>query len=348
MQTKIIFLLSLLSIISCRSNKSQSELQKHNQSTVVSYIDSTEASKAIIIDDVDGFFDQISIMDISIQMRQAEGFDNRDQALSAYKAYLRTEVMNWEESEKNMLTAIFDTIKTEIDAINPKLFPDEVRLIKVRTNHYGPDVYYTRGHNIMIPENALKNPNAKEMLGSVMTHEIFHLISRYDVPLREKIYALIGYFPHNRDLTISKGIADRLLTNPDGVSTNYYIELRDDMLTAKAIPIIMSNKSKYVTSSPTFFSYLQFEVFEMVEGENNTATLVHGDNLSTTLTDGMIPGFFEQIKDNTQYIIHPDEIAADNFIYAVNEKDVLNNRQFSQEGAQLVSDIQKILLSWKK
>lgn len=336
---KLIFILSIVALIACRSNKSQSA-KPDSSATVVTYVDSTAAAKAIIEDDVDGFFDQISIVDMAIQLKTEKTFANREVALKEYKSYLQAEVMDWNDTEKILLNEIFDSIQAQVIRVNPRLMPEDIRLVKIRTNHYGPDVYYTRGHNIMIPENALTRQGAKQMLEPVMIHEVFHLLSRYDVALREKIYGLIGFFPHNIDIDIPEAISERWLTNPDGVSTDYYIQLRDEDKVAKAVPLILSNKEKFTSANPSFFSYLQFDLFELDESKG---TLMYGDNLSTTLTDGMMPGFFEQIKDNTQYIIHPDEIAADNFIYAVTRSNIEDPKRFSEEGNDLVNKIYKIL-----
>lgn len=338
-KTKVFCALCIFILISCKSNKSQSDSVK-SKGGVVSYVDSLSATKAIVEEDSDGFFDQISIIDMAIQMKSEKDYKSREEALIEYKAYLRTEVMNWTDSEKILLNEIFDSIKIQVQRVNPDLMPEDIRLVKIRTNHYGPDVYYTRGKNIMIPENALNRQGAREMLEPVMIHETFHIISRYDKALKEKIYALIGFFPHNQTLNVPKAITDRWLTNPDGISTDYYIQLRDEKLEAKAIPLILSNKSAFTTTNPSFFSYLQFDLFELDE---DSGQLLHGDNLATTLTDGMMPGFFEQIKDNTQYIIHPDEIAADNFIYAVTRSNITDSKRFSDEGADLVERIYKVL-----
>lgn len=339
MTAKLIFILYISVLVSCRSNKSQNPTTDKD-SSVVTFVDSMAAAKAIVEDDVDGFFDQISIIDMAIQLKTEKPFASRASALKEYKSYLETEVMDWTDTEKILLNEIFDSIKMQVNRVNPELMPEDIRLIKIRTTHYGPDVYYTRGHNIMIPENALTRQGAREMLEPVMIHEVFHIISRYDKLLREKIYALIGFFPHNQKLDVPKTISDRWLTNPDGVTTEYYIQLRDEDKVAKAIPLILSNKEKFTAANPSFFSYLQFDLFEL---DVPTGKIMHGDKLSTTLTDGMMPGFFEQIKDNTQYIIHPDEISADNFIYAITRSNIKDPKRFSEEGGALVDKIYKVL-----
>ena len=197
--TKLIFILCISALIACRSNKSQTS-NSITDTAVVTFVDSTAAAKAIIEDDVDGYFDNISIIDMSIQLKTEKPFPSREAALKEYKPYLQTEVMNWNDSEKILLNEIFDSIKAQVIRVNPDLMPKDIRLVKIKTTHYGEDVYYTRGHNIMIPENALSRQGAREMLEPVMIHEVFHLISRYNKPLREKIYACLLYTsPSPRD-----------------------------------------------------------------------------------------------------------------------------------------------------
>ena len=56
-------------------------------------------------------------------------------------------------------------------------------------------------------------------------------------------------------------------------------------------------------------------------------------------------GFYEQIGKNTQYIIHPDEVLADNFIImcmAKEDKGTLD--KLGEEGKKLVSDLEKIMI----
>ena len=143
----LLWILFMLFLVSCRSNKVQSD-NIAIKNTVVTYLDSLSASKAIVEEDEDGFFDKISIIDMAIQLKSEEEYASREEALVEYKSYLRTEVMNWTDSEKILLNGIFDSIKVQVQRVNPSLMPDDIRLVKIRTNHYGPDVYYTRGKNI--------------------------------------------------------------------------------------------------------------------------------------------------------------------------------------------------------
>ena len=77
----------------------------------------------------------------------------RELALKQYIPFIKTQVSNWKQDEKLLMLEIFKEVKKMCDTINPRIFPDGVRLIKVKTGHYGKDVYYTRGKNILIYDN---------------------------------------------------------------------------------------------------------------------------------------------------------------------------------------------------
>jgi hypothetical protein len=53
--------------------------------------------------------------------------------------------------------------------------------------------------------------------------------------------------------------------------------------------------------------------------------------------------FFTKIKDNTQYIIHPDEIMADNFMFAVLAFSNDDYNRFSGTGKVLIKELLTIL-----
>ena len=64
----------------------------------------------------------------------------------------------------------------------------------------------------------------------VMLHEIFHVFSRYNEPVRDELYAMIGFKKSDKKVVLSDALKKILLTNPDGVSLNYIIKLDDGAL----------------------------------------------------------------------------------------------------------------------
>ncbi|MBL0025618.1 MAG: hypothetical protein WBP08_06685 [Saprospiraceae bacterium] len=326
--------MSVILVLGCRSNKRTQNTVEYKPS-LISFLDSTTAAKAIIDDDSDGLYDQISKIEIEIQMKKEKPFSNRDDALMAYKKFMAREVSPWQPKERDILLDVFQIVKKLCDTLSPRLFPGGIQLIKVKTNHYGEDVYYTGNHNIFIPENIFPIKN-EEALTSVMTHEVFHILSRYNPELKHALYQLIGFQKAKKPVRLNEVLNKKLLTNPDGVSYQYVIGL-DSIL---AIPLITSKLSSYQSSKPAFFDYLNFDLYRIQDiGAYYEAVSDEAGN--TTIPLKSTPEFFRKIKDNTRYVIHPDEIMADNFMLALQAYSSNDYSKFTKEGRELIDNILK-------
>jgi len=86
-----------------------------------------------------------------------------------------------------------------------------------------------------------------------------------------------------------------------------------------AVPVLLSSVETYdVKRGGEFFAYLQFQ-FLVVEKDRGSADLKAVSEGSSSKLVGMegVSGFMEQVGRNTDYIIHPEEILADNFALLV-------------------------------
>lgn len=342
-QKWLILIITLLYLsCGCKLITNNSRVIESTTSKLVVFKDSVEASTSIIHDDVDGFFNQISVIDMSIQMKKNFEDSSNSNIKEQFKGFLQQEVSDWKQTEKKQMNEVIQKAKKMLDSIHVDLFPSDLAFIKIKTNHYGNDVYYTRGKNILIPENIFSQYETEKQL-PVMLHEIFHVISRYDVQKREDLYALIGFEKLDKSPLLNESLAKKILTNPDGVNMNYAIRLeQDNKTTILALPIISSKFSKYKDNVQTFFEYLDFDIYALNQRDGKW-TVLTDEKTKTTLPLSATPSFFTKIKDNTQYIIHPDEIMADNFMLAVLAHHKNDFRKFSPEGKNLIYQVLSIL-----
>ena len=314
------------------------------------FLDSLGASKAILIDKKENFLKKITPLDMCIQMKKnyPKGV-KRSSILIDYKTYLQKDVVGFTKSEKALVEKCMMEATKLSNSINPNIVPPVIELIKTKGNHYGPGVYYTRDHRIIIPYDALvtKGKNKAEVeaaLTQTLLHEIFHIFSRNDVAKRKKLYAVIGFKNIGSiPLDMKPALAERVLINPDGVNLAQVIDLRTDSSTISAIPVITSSKPSFSEDNPSFFSYLKFDLYQVVRGRGGIKVISNEDGTST-LNLAEMKDFFRKIGDNTDYIIHPDEILADNFMFlALAEKDPSSLDKFSKEGKFLLKAIERIL-----
>lgn len=208
-----------------------------------------------------------------------------------------------------------------VEAIQPLLrdlrlsLPPIVQLIKTTGAEEG-NAAYTRGTAIVLPKSELGKSQGD--LQKLICHELFHVLSRQSPELREKLYGIIGFTKCN-EIGLSPELQRRKLTNPDAPRNDHFIRLQIDGHECLAVPILLSSVETYdVKRGGEFFAYLQFQ-FLVVEKESSSGNLKAVSEGSSLKLVGMerVSGFMEQVGKNTNYIIHPEEILADNFALLV-------------------------------
>jgi len=302
-------------------------------------LDIADAKNKIILDSKDQFFEKIGQLDMELQMNRK--CSDRNSCIKSYKEHIQNSVLEFSAADKKALTETMDSAMQMVNRYFPNLFLPQIELIKINANHYGNSVYYTRENAIIIPENELKGASISSLL-PVMLHEISHIITRYNSDKKEKLYGLIGFKKLNKEIRYSENINQRLLSNPDGLDNSYYIELSSEQNSVYASPILVSTQKEASDKIKGFMNYIKFDLYELEELQDYFLAKSK-DNGFSNLRAEYMPSFFEQIKENTQYIIHPDEIIADNFMMLlITERDgTIDN--FNDEGQILLAKVKSVL-----
>ncbi len=315
------------------------------------FLDSMEASTAIITDHKNHYFDKVTPLDMSIQMkRPLNGLEDRSQILEFYKSFLQTEVLEFSDKEKAALTKVMIRALNLCNSLSAELVPGPVKLIKTKGNHYGQGAFYTREKCIIIPQSDLTSFDEDRMLETLL-HELSHIITRYSPELKDKLYQTIGFekiIDDETQLSIPEPLTAKLLANPDGLDKNHGIRLvKPNGKLIWALPLTYSNYDNYTADIPVFFGYLQFQLFELEAGKAGNFKILTKPDGKSTLHLQHFPDFFEKITDNTNYIIHPDEIIADNFymmLLATNNIGGLSMDNFSENGLKLIKKVKTVIM----
>jgi hypothetical protein len=337
-------IIAVLLFFSCGAQET-TRVVKHNAQKSTLLLDSTAASQAILVDKYDRFFERVTPSEMSIQMKQPLTPGNTV-SLETFKTFLQKDVSSFTPKESQWVADVMKKVFETCNSISPGIYPDSLLIIKTKGNHYGDDVYYTRGNCIIIPANIFKKSD-RAAFTATMYHEVFHVYSRLHPEKRKQLYRLIGFEDVGYDnLEIPQPLKDQVLFNPDGVDFGQKISLKiSETATIQAIPVIYASNNGYTRSKSSFFSYLEFNLFKITPlpgGKWKVET--DADGLSSPLQIPQIPDFYKQIKDNTTYIIHPDEILADNFSFIMLDKDGKQiSSTFSKEGKQLLKDMEMLL-----
>ena len=332
-----------IGIFACKPKQAALNEVLLSQEDKIVFLDSVQAAEAIVLDRTDGFFQDVRIAEMGIQMKKDFEESNREVILEKYKQFLKEDVEDFTNEERVFVTETFKKAYEMCQKLGDDVFPKQIRLIKTKAKHYGEQVYYTREDIIVIPYDVLQNRREKAFLG-VMLHEIFHIYSRYQPEKREQLYNLIGFYKLESRMEIGEPLNSRILLNPDGIDFRWYINIKTEGdKTVKAVPIISANEPTYTPQKPNFFGYLNFELYPLEENPGNfVRVLSTSEGKSPQALIG--PDFFRQIRDNTQYIIHPDEVLADNFMFLAQiESGNAKMSNYSKGGQELLQEMKRIL-----
>lgn len=334
--------LTICSVFSCKSPQSKT-LPLKTAVPSIAFLSPDLAKEQITRDTVEHFFDYVNVLDMSIQLKQ--NFPDsveRKVVLEQYKTSLEYSILPFSDTEKDFIETAFKNIYTQSAFDISKLMDIPVSLLKVSGMHYGDGAYYTREGTIVIPQSELKFPDQSDF-EEVMIHELFHIYSRYHPEKRKALYELIGFqdIGDIRFLKMNTALRERILLNPDGVDYAYAIKLEDKGESFLAIPLIRSTKLSFDSEQPDFFNYLQFELYK-IQPPLSRLIKVESTNTGESLIQfNEYPSFAEQIGDNTDYIIHPDEVLADNFVLLLKGESAWTN--LSPRGQEILKGMRAIL-----
>lgn len=276
----------------------------------------------------DDFVQRMSPFDRSARLKT-----KRNISESEYLEFVGKNILEWNNAETQRVTSALQEIHDELEALCLPL-PEKVYIVKTTGNEEG-GAAYTRANAIVLPEDDLIEPIAK--IQKTICHELFHILSRANPDLRNQFYAAIGFVKCN-EIMFPPILKSQKITNPDAPMNDHYISLQVKGNEALVIPILFSRARKYDEKrGGEFFNYLQLQ-FLLVERHSNSSTVtpIYDGNRPMFLDMRQQSGFVEQVGRNTRYIIHPEEILADNFAFLVLNKSGLPSPEIVTKIGEIV------------
>ena len=337
---------AILFLASCQNENAKSTEILLSGIHKVTLLDSTDAAKAIVRDDLDKFFEHLTPIDAAVQMKKNAPLSmSPDVMLSSYKTYLQTDVTGFTKEEAAFIAKAMTEAFQLVGKVSQRYFPEDIRLIKTKAHHYDAEMYYTRENCIVIPAPMLKQKNYDAFL-QTMLHEISHIVTRLNPNVKAQLYALAGFKKIEIPLEMPDALRRRLLTNPDGVDINW----AKSMVSATgkevfALPLIYAKDTLFDAKKPDFGDYLGWNYYELAPSADNKTLIVQtvGARQQSTLdTRGINDMFLKNY--NTAYIIHPDEIVADNFaLLMLSQKNAAVTKDFTEGGKKLIEKMKGVL-----
>lgn len=242
------------------------------------------------------------------------------------------QVLPWSDEDARRVAATVASLRRRLEPL-ADVFPPEVLLIHTTGREEG-GAAYTRGTAIVLPTSKIR-PGAKQ-LERLLTHELFHVLSRHDAQLRKRLYAIVGFTVCD-EIPLPQTLRDRKITNPDAPRVDCTIRLRLAGEAATCAPLLIASAEQYEPGAAGgFFKYLQFRLAE-VEPNDEGFALRQADGQWVLHKPEDADDYFDQIGRNTRYIIHPDEILADNFVHLVMQRENLDTPRIIDAMAKVLT-----------
>jgi hypothetical protein len=296
------------------------------EKTVIQFAD--ERRSAMDLSAIDSFIKSLSPFDRAARM-QTDKSMSQDQFVS----FVSAQALPWKPEDTSRFAPIIGSISNKIAPFALNL-PEKIFLVKTTGKEEGQAAYCRKSDVIVLPQSKLNG--ASEKLEGTLIHELFHILSRNNPKLRDSLYEIVG-FKACSDIELPEPLQSRKISNPDAPTIGHYIEVAVGDKTVPAVPILYSNQAKYdAASGKTFFAYLTFRLL-VIERKEERWRPQYLENQPWLLDVSEVKGFHEQIGRNTSYIIHPEELLADNFVHLINGKRDLPTPQIIDKMRKLLS-----------
>jgi hypothetical protein len=275
-----------------------------------SIVFATAAQAKTVLQQRDKYIQQMSPFDRAARMKTDKVVSEKE-----FLAFAVRNILPWNKKETAKIQTALAGVKRGLTKLSAD-FPATVFMIKTTGNEEG-QAAYTRGNAIILPKRMISGPAAQ--LQKTIAHELFHVLSRSNPKLRDVLYKVIGFEPCNQ-IDFPEGLKSRKLTNPDAPRIEHYITLSLNGKRVSAVPILFSRVEKYdVKSGREFFSYLEFRLLAVKkDATGKKFVAIYKDKKPVLLQmRDFRSAYLKQVGENTAYIIHPEEILAENFALLV-------------------------------
>jgi hypothetical protein len=249
----------------------------------------------------DDYVKAASPLERSARLRTAEPV-----SVQRFVGHMRGTAREWTAGEKRALAQPVAALERFLAGVQSRR-PARILLAKTSAD-LEDGLPHTRAHAIFLPEPFLEH--APGQLAYVLAHEAFHVLSRADPQLRERLYAAIG-FSACASVDIAETVRGLRITNPDAVESRHTLAVRHAGRAIDALPFVRFRSAR--VDPRQGFSRQMEAAWLPVERKDGACRAPADDPDAMGIAPAELEGLREQVGSNTEYLFHPEEILADNF-----------------------------------
>jgi len=320
---KTFALISLLTfgLFSCQ-RKQESRVLWLPQGRQVALLHGMKAAQVLLHDPHYQYFERVSLADLSTQLKQpTSAFRSREDALAQYKEAIQTNIRRFTTEEAELLEGLLQQACRLIHHIDPTIFPRKLALVKVTGRLMGPEVLYTRGQAMVIPQKVL-NSYSEEKLLSFLVRGLYFLYIREHPHQQQELYALLKFkpLPHSQDsLQIPREVRERISLSPNTGPLNYYLHLATEGVSnIQRIYPLSSTAFHNIVVEDKSYAQKSFALYSIdTSNAGHWSLKTNPEGHSTLFFRDFYYQLRDQFPDQTISLVHPDLSLADQFVRVV-------------------------------
>jgi hypothetical protein len=253
---------------------------------------------------------QLSAFDRGVRMRTTEPTNTRD-----FLEFISGEAAEWTDDEQLYWKSLIDQLSVAMEGMNLNI-PDAWMVKTSGLEEF--NAVYVRNRSIIFPQGRVAVAGDVRRDFFLLAHELFHLLSLEYPALRDELYTLLG-FRRFAGFEYPVELEDRRLSNP------FYGDRYEYALTVQTASGPVDVTPAYQAAVPleefiaiseggmsmgAFFEAIDFVLLPVDTGTRAVLRDGNGYPIIYRFDD---TDWIERMQRNSSYIIHPDELMAENF-----------------------------------
>lgn len=291
----------------------------------IKFADTTLAKE--LLSEEDEYTDSFGEFDLKSKVGSTDNV-----VLDDYFENARNQVVQWTDEEKESIFSSANAIDKRLKSLEINLnLPNEIIFVRTTSQEEGGAAGYTRANYIVLGPQFSMMPDSVKL--RIVAHELFHVYSRHNRDVREKLYSIIG-FNICEEIKLPPSVNDIKIANPDAPIFNTYttIQKKD-----KEIPVSLIIYTKKEYAGGSFFQYVNLGLLRLDNEDGINVFLdEEGEPVIYPLNENL--QIFEKIGRNTNYVIHPEEIMASNFETIFTGYKTLPNPEIVEEFIEVLKE----------
>jgi hypothetical protein len=259
----------------------------------------TQAQARAALGAHDDYVSATSALERSVVLGTAEALSTE-----RFTAAMQATALDWTEDERRALAGVLARAEAFLSAMKWQ-GPSTIFMVK-SLDRLMEGFPHTRGNTIVIQEGMVRDMLARPaMMEFLVVHEAFHVLSRANPGLREELYRAIGFRACAR-VELPEALERLRVTNPDAPASRHAIAVRWRGRAVEVLPFVHF-ASEPVDPKGGFVSQMRTSWLIVERAPERCVARDAGAKLEE------LEGLRAQVGNNTGYLIHPEEILADNF-----------------------------------